>query len=122
MRLQMAAGINNCTILNDSYTADLSSLRIALEALSLLPGLKTRSLILTDLRLHGNPEKQVYADAAGLVNSYAPDKIILIGTEIGRHKNAFIGQVYAYENTAGFLSHFQFSKFLKSQLELVHYQ
>lgn len=111
MRLQMAAGINNCTILNDSYTADLSSLRIALEALSLLPGLKTRSLILTDLRLHGHIENQVYTDAASLVNSYLLDKVILIGEEIGRYKNAFNGEVFTYKNTINFLTHFQFSKF-----------
>ncbi len=31
MRLEMKTGINNCTVINDSYSADLSSFTIALD-------------------------------------------------------------------------------------------
>src|SRR6476620_1208659 len=34
MRLELIKGINNCSIINDSYSADLSSLRIALDFLA----------------------------------------------------------------------------------------
>jgi len=34
MRLELKGGINHCSIINDSYSADLSSLSIALDFLS----------------------------------------------------------------------------------------
>jgi alanine racemase len=34
MRLELKKGINNCSIINDSYSADLSSLEIALNFLN----------------------------------------------------------------------------------------
>ncbi|TAL40495.1 MAG: bifunctional UDP-N-acetylmuramoyl-tripeptide:D-alanyl-D-alanine ligase/alanine racemase, partial [Chitinophagaceae bacterium] len=48
MRLELKKGINNCTIINDSYSADLSSLQIALNFLSQQsPGSK-KTVILSD--------------------------------------------------------------------------
>lgn len=111
MRLQMVAGLNRCTILNDSYTADISSLRIALEALSLLPGLKKRSVILTDMRLRGKNIHEVYEECAQLVNLSHPDKIILVGKEISAHKDLFKGEIFHYETTEDFMTHFPVSLF-----------
>ena len=111
MRLQMVGGLNNCTILNDSYTSDISSLRIALEALALLPGLKERSVILTDMRLRGKPALAVYTEAANLLTSYHPQKTILIGKEISQHKDLFSGEVSHYESTEDFITLFPTSSF-----------
>lgn len=111
MRLQMVAGINRCTILNDSYTSDITSLRIALEALALLPGLKSRSVILTDMRLRGKNMQDVYAECAKLIQSYSPQKIILIGKEISSFKNLFSGNVLHYESTEDFMALFPVSSF-----------
>jgi alanine racemase len=111
MRLQMVGGLNNCTLLNDSYTSDIPSLRIALEALALLPGLKERSVILTDMRLRGKPALTVYTESANLLKSYQPQKIILIGKEISHHKDLFSGQVFHYDSTEDFITLFPTSSF-----------
>ena len=47
MRLELKKGINQCSVINDSYSADLSSLEIALNFLvKQSPGLK-RTVILS---------------------------------------------------------------------------
>lgn len=111
MRLQMVAGINRCTVLNDSYTADIASLRIALEALALLPGFKQRSVILTDMRLGGKTPEAVYTEAADLLDFFKPQKTILIGKEIGAYRSLFRGEIFHYESSDDFRAHFPLSAF-----------
>ncbi len=111
MRLQMEAGINQCVLLADIYTADLSSLRTALQALNLLPGYKKRSLILTDLRLHDRKKEEVYAEAGSLVKESRMEKTILIGTEISQYGHLFPENAFTYPTTEDFLAHFSFSLF-----------
>ncbi len=48
MRLEMQKGINNCSVINDSYVADLSSLRIALDFLQQQQQHEKHSVILSD--------------------------------------------------------------------------
>jgi alanine racemase len=111
MRLQMEAGINQCVLLSDIYTADLSSLRTALQALNFLPGYKKRSLILTDLRLHGRKKEDVYAEAGSLVKEAGMGKTILIGPEISEYSHHFPENTHTYLSTEDFLAHFSFSLF-----------
>jgi len=47
LRLEIVRGINNCEILNDSYTADLHSFKNALEFLDVHAKAKTRTAILS---------------------------------------------------------------------------
>ena len=49
MRLEMVHGINGCTLINDAYNSDLTSLRIALEALTQQNQHQKRSVILSDI-------------------------------------------------------------------------
>jgi alanine racemase len=111
MRMQRVSGINGCTLLNDTYSADLSSLRMALQALAFLPGFKKRSLILTDIRLHGHAAGESYLQASQLVNSFHLDKTILIGKEIVGFKPLFSGNVHSFLKTEDFLELFPFSEF-----------
>lgn len=111
MRMQMVAGINACTILNDSYTSDISSLRLALEALALLPGLKRHSVILSDMRLRGKQASEVYTECAQLLGSYQLHKTILIGKEISQFRELFSGSVFYYESTQEFIDLFPSSLF-----------
>ncbi len=111
MRLQMVADLNRCTILNDSYSSDLLSLRMALEALALLPGFKHRSVILTDMRLRGKTPQETYTECAQLVNRFTPQKTVLVGKAIGAYHALFSGQVFAFESTEDFMAHFPVSLF-----------
>ena len=49
MRLQLKKGNNNCSIINDTYSNDLSSLRIALDFLQQQSGNNSTTVILSDL-------------------------------------------------------------------------
>jgi UDP-N-acetylmuramyl pentapeptide synthase len=49
MRLQLKKGINNCSVLNDSYSNDISSLSIALDYLKQQSGNKTTTVIISNL-------------------------------------------------------------------------
>ena len=53
MRLELKQGINNCSVINDSYNADINSLTIALDFLQQQQQHKKRTLVLSDILQSG---------------------------------------------------------------------
>ena len=49
MRLELKQGINNCSVINDSYNSDINSLVIALDFLQQQQQHTKRTLILSDI-------------------------------------------------------------------------
>jgi Alr-MurF fusion protein len=91
MRLELKSGINHCSIINDSYSADLSSLAIALDFLSQQQQHSRRSVILSDILESGRPESVLYAEVARALQQKNVDRLIGIGEHIGAH-SALIGE------------------------------
>jgi Alr-MurF fusion protein len=91
MRLELKSGINHCSIINDSYSADLSSLAIALDFLSQQQQHSRRSVILSDILESGRPESVLYAEVARALQQKNVDRLIGIGEHIGAHR-ALIGE------------------------------
>lgn len=89
MRLELRNGINNSSIINDSYSADLSSLRIALDFLAQQHQHPRRTVILTDFLESGRSEKELYADVAKSIEQHKVDRFIGIGPVISRNHAAF---------------------------------
>lgn len=89
MRLELKSGINHCSVINDSYSADLSSLAIALDFLVAQQQHSRRSVILSDLLESGREEEELYASIAQALGQKKVDRLIGIGTRIGTHANAF---------------------------------
>lgn len=89
MRLELHNGINNSSVINDSYSADLSSLRIALDFLGQQHQHPKRTVILTDFLESGRSEKELYADIAKSLVQYKVDRFIGIGPVITRNEQAF---------------------------------
>ncbi|HEV9036837.1 MAG TPA: bifunctional UDP-N-acetylmuramoyl-tripeptide:D-alanyl-D-alanine ligase/alanine racemase [Puia sp.] len=89
MRLELKNGINHCSIINDSYSADLSSLSIALDFLSQQQQHPRRTVILSDLLESGREEGELYALIARALGQKAVDRLIGIGTHIGAHTSEF---------------------------------
>jgi alanine racemase len=108
MRMQTLNGINNCILLNDSYTADLSSLHAALDSFHEI-SCTQKTLILSDLSKVDNEE--IYIEAAGLINNSGAQKVILIGSFIGKYKHLFHPATILYPNTDSFLKEFSFESF-----------
>ncbi len=82
MRLELKNGINQCSIIDDSYSADISSLAIALDFLNLQNQHANRTLILSDLYETGKPDAQLYADIAALIQQKKVTRLIGIGPKI----------------------------------------
>ncbi len=89
MRLELREGINNSSLINDSYSADLSSLKIALDYLGQQHQHPKKTVILTDFLESGGTEKTVYSDIAKLLGQHKIDRLIGIGPVISRNEAAF---------------------------------
>ncbi|MFY8003702.1 MAG: alanine racemase, partial [Chitinophagaceae bacterium] len=82
MRLQLKMGINNCVIINDSYSNDISSLNIALQYLQQQAGLKPATVVLSDLLQTGMADDSLYEQVAILLHQYGVKKLIGIGKKM----------------------------------------
>jgi alanine racemase len=117
MRLELKKGINHCTVINDSYSADLSSLHIALNFLQNKSGTAKRTVILSDLFQTGMPDEELYKRIAADLVHHQVSRVIGIGQHISRHlkfesftNNHQVRSEY-YLSTEDFISHFRFSDF-----------
>ena len=91
MRLEQKKGINNCSVINDSYSADLSSLKIALDFLVRQPQHARKTIILSDIPESGKSEKELYQTVAATLQEKGINRFIGIGPQLLRNKNIFEG-------------------------------
>lgn len=104
MRLEMKAGINNCILINDAYSADLSSLAIALDFMAQQDTDRKRTLILSDIRQSGQPKEQLYEQIAQLIRQKKISRLIGIGSHIMQYNALFWGiNTLFFTNTELFL-------------------
>jgi alanine racemase len=92
MRLELKNGINHCSVINDSYSADLNSLTIALDFLSQQQQHTRRTVILSDFLESGREEGELYATIAQALAQKKVDRLIGIGPRIGAHAAVFAEQ------------------------------
>lgn len=112
MRLEMKQGINNCTIINDSYNSDLGSLAIALEFLQQQRQHPVRTVILSDILQSGKSEGSLYEEVAGMLEQKGIQKLIGIGKNISREKQSFSKvKAHFFANTEEFLQQMDTSEF-----------
>ena len=83
MRLELKNGINNCSVIDDSYSLDLSSLAIALDFLKQQNQYQRRTLILSDIP--GNHSEAVYIQVKHLLENKSVDRLIAVGEHIGKY-------------------------------------
>lgn len=89
MRLELKKGINNCSVINDSYSSDLSSLRIALDFLAQQQQHKKHTVILSDILQSGRTEAALYEEIAGILAQKNIQRLIGIGPQLSRQAAAF---------------------------------
>lgn len=89
MRLELNKGINNCSIINDSYSADLSSLKIALDFLNHQQQHAKKTIILSDILQSGKNERDLYVEIANSLNQKNINRLFGIGPQISKHYQAF---------------------------------
>ncbi len=111
MRLELKEGVNNCSIINDSYNSDLGSLTIALDFLNQQKQHHKRTLVLSDILQSGKNETQLYREVATLIAQKQVSRLIGIGEAIFRQKDLFTIQKEFFATTEDFLKHYEASMF-----------
>ena len=89
MRLELKQGINDCTVINDTYNSDLTSLQIALDYLDQQKQHNHHSVILSDLLQIGKADTDLYEEVASSVSRRNIQRFIGIGPALYRNKAAF---------------------------------
>ena len=105
MRLEVKNGINNCSIIDDSYSSDFQSLKIALDVLESQNKFKKKTVILSDIFQSGFPNEQLYAKVAQLIISNKINRVIGIGETISEFKDQFLNCI-TFKTTADFIANF----------------
>ena len=111
MRLELKEGINNCSIINDSYNSDLGSLAIALDFLNQQKQHPKKTLILSDILQSGQNDASLYKEVAELINKKGISRLIGIGEGISSQADQFNLEKNFYSSTNDFLRQFNNSFF-----------
>lgn len=98
MRLELKEGINNCSLINDSYSADLSSLDIAFDFLQRQQQHLRKTVILSDIPQSGLDPGQLYGQVAALLQHYKVNRLIAIGPVIGAYEPVFKERRLEYQH------------------------
>jgi alanine racemase len=110
LRLQVKNGINGCTLIDDSYSSDYQSLKIALDFLEQHKTHQKKTVILSDVFQSGFDTKVLYAKVAKLLSGHNISQVIGIGETISRELADF-PNFYPYTTTTDFLTHYRANAF-----------
>jgi len=111
MRLELKEGINNCSIINDSYNSDLGSLGIALDFLNQQKQHPKKTLVLSDILQSGRNEETLYKEVAELIHKKGISRLIGIGEAISSQAHQFNIEKVFYKSTNDFLQNYTNSFF-----------
>ncbi len=104
MRLELINGIENCSLIDDSYSADISSLAIALDFLNQQNQHPKKTLILSDIYETGKSNEVLYEEIAALLTQKNLNRLIGIGPNISSFADKFKMEATYYENTQDFIA------------------
>jgi Alr-MurF fusion protein len=106
MRLEIKDGINNTTIIDDSYSSDYQSLKIALDFLENQKQHQKKTIILSDIFQSGLSISELNSKITDLIVANKIYKIITISKN-----NLGLNNEIHYQNTSEFLSKINQQKF-----------
>jgi alanine racemase len=114
MRLELKKGINHCNIINDSYSADLSSLEIALNFLNQQETGAQKTVILSDFLQSSIKDKELYTFILENLKRHKVKRLIGIGEKITQELSlqpADQVKIELYLSTDEFLKQFRSYQF-----------
>ncbi|HRI22531.1 MAG TPA: bifunctional UDP-N-acetylmuramoyl-tripeptide:D-alanyl-D-alanine ligase/alanine racemase, partial [Panacibacter sp.] len=112
MRLQLRHGINNCAVINDSYSFDITSFSIALDFLMQQQKLTQKTVIISDIPSAKNSE--LYLQVIDMLQARNIERVITIGEQWNNHQPLIKNRIAVtqhYNTTASFIQHFSASHF-----------
>lgn len=100
MRLELKNGINNCSVIDDSYNSDVQSLEIALNFLNQQNQHPTKTLILSDIYQSGLQQDVLYQQVGEMLKTRKVDKFIGVGEALARFgQNFSVAEKHFYPDT-----------------------
>jgi alanine racemase len=114
MRLQLKRGLNGNTIINDSYSADLTSLNTALHFLKQQQTTQKHTVILSDFVESGKKDDELYSSIARSLMQNNVQKLIAIGEKISKHLASALPpgiELSSFLSTEEFINQFKYSLF-----------
>ncbi|MGO4879164.1 bifunctional UDP-N-acetylmuramoyl-tripeptide:D-alanyl-D-alanine ligase/alanine racemase [Pedobacter psychrotolerans] len=106
MRLELKNGINQCSIIDDSYSADISSLVIALDFLNQQNQHTKKTVILSEIFETGKEDLVLYTEIAGLLQQKRINRFIGIGKQMAGYAELFQCETHFFDDTDAFLQAF----------------
>jgi alanine racemase len=104
MRLELKHGVNDCSIIDDSYNSDIQSLEIALNFLGQQNQHYKKTVILSDIYQSGLQQDALYRQVAQLIKDTQIERFIGVGADLNQHKQYFsIPETHFYPDTAALL-------------------
>ena len=122
MRLELRHGINDCTIINDAYNSDLTSLQLALGYLDQQKQHPMHTVIMSDMLQMGKSDMDLYEEVAAQVSRRGIQRFIGIGPALYKNKSAFrkykqLRSIF-FKSTDDFLKNFHLLTFSKEAILL----
>ena len=122
MRLELKHGINDCTVINDSYNSDLTSLQLALNYLDQQKQHSHHTVIMSDILQIGRRDIDLYEEVAALISRKNIQRFIGIGPALYKNKASFrkykrIRSIF-FKSTDDFLKNFHLITFDKEAILL----
>lgn len=122
MRLELRHGINDSTIINDTYNSDLTSLLIALDYLEQQKQHRQHTIILSDMLQIAKPDTELYDEVAEHIGRRNIQRFIGIGPSLYKHRSSFrrnkkLRSIF-FKSTDDFLKKFHLITFDKEAILL----
>lgn len=111
MRLKVKNGVNNTSLIDDSYSSDYQSLKIALDFLEHQKLHTNKTIILSDIYQSGLPVTDLYHRVSQLIIANKINRVFTIGEVITSYKHLFPNAI-GFNSTNDFLN----------QMEHLHFQ
>ena len=105
-RLNVIEGVNNCTVIVDSYTSDYNSLTPALNFMTRRAGNRPCTIIMSDLGTESYNGDELYIRVSELLKTKRVNRLIGIGKEMCRHSHYFedVPLTRFYNDTQDFIA------------------
>jgi len=122
MRLELKHGINDCTVINDAYNSDLTSLQLALNYLDQQKQHNHHTVIMSDILQIGKRDLDLYDEVATSISRRNIQRFIGIGPALYKNKASFrkykkLRSIF-FKSTDHFLKNFHLLTFDKEAILL----
>jgi len=116
--MEMKKGIHQCLLINDSYSNDLHSLKVALTFLKQQAVQANNTLILGELDQSGIEPEMLYQKVGNLLREHQITRLIAIGEQFVQHRDSLqgINRLSFYESTSEFIESDEIKDFQKENI------